>query len=89
MAGMSDRSPPKNDERWRHWKYGTVYVVTEVSKDEAAPHTIRVAYRNPEAPPDQIPWSRTLEDFMAVVPVGDVIALIGCPAALNRFERVS
>lgn len=83
------RQPPKKDERWRHWKRGDLYVITEVSKDEAEPHTIRVAYRSVDAPPDEIPWNRPLEDFMAVVPVGDVIEFLGCPAALNRFERAT
>ncbi len=81
------RRPPKKDERWFHWKRGALYVITEVSKDEAEPHTIRVAYRDPDAPPDELPWSRTLDDFMGVVPVGDVIEHLGCPAAVNRFER--
>jgi hypothetical protein len=88
LVVMDDTRPrPVKGEFWRHWKHGHLYEIAGVSKDEAEPHTVRVAYRDVHAPPDEIPWSRTLEDFMSYVPPRDAIAFLGTNAALRRFVR--
>ena len=82
------RAAPHEHERWAHWKHGCVYRIVCVSRDEPAPHAVRVAYKREDAPSDEIPWSRTLEDFMSTVPAERVHEELGELVSLPRFRRL-
>ena len=82
------RPMPRKGDRFRHWKNGHVYVVSGVSRDEADPVVARVAYEREDGS-DEIPWSRTLEDFLAIIPAERVVEVLGgVLMPMERFERL-
>ncbi len=89
---MSDEKPPlppppkdlpRRGDAFRHWKTGTVYVVTGVSRSEHDPGEFNVNYL-PEgvSEDEEIPWKRTWADFNAVV-MQD-----GALMATRRFKSI-
>ena len=65
---------------WRHSKRGTVYVIVLLTLDEAT-FTPVVHYRDVTAPPDEIPWSRAVTEFL-----GNIV--VDQDELVPRFVRV-
>jgi len=93
---MSDKPPlpsppddlPKRGDAFKHWKHGTVYVVTGRSRSEHDPREFNVHYL-PEgvSDEDEIPWRRTYDDFMGYTipePQKDWLH----PVPVRRFEPI-
>lgn len=58
---------PRRGEAFRHWKRGTIYVVTGASRSESDPDELDVLYKEEGAPEDAIPWRRSYSSFTETI----------------------
>lgn len=76
---------PKLGERFIHWKKGDIVEVTKVSRAEwvnGPPWQVMVTYKHVDAKPDDLDWTRTIDDFFAIVETETGTRVL-------RFRRVS
>ncbi len=79
---------PRRCDAFRHWRHGTIYVVTGVSRSESRPWEFNVDYL-PEGVSDEteIPWRRTYEEFSEFV-FPESQENPHCPRSVRRFDPI-